>query len=66
MAAQASELAGTTGGPGGARVYDLSLPFNRDMPTYYFYKQGFTPLFTIVSHPAISKPEDGYVMHVCS
>ena len=55
----------TPSGAGGARVYDLSLPFNRDMPTYYFYKQGFdAPFFTIVSHPAISKPEDGYVTHV--
>lgn len=49
----------------GRRVYDLSLPFNRDMPTYYFYKNVFdAPFFTIVSHPAISDPGDGFVTHV--
>jgi arylformamidase len=47
------------------RVYDLSLPFNADMPTYFFYKSVFQPpLFTIFSHPAISPPEDGLVTHV--
>jgi len=44
-----------------ARVYDLSLTFNRDMPTYYFYKNVFDPpFFTIVSHPKISSPDDGF------
>ena len=48
-----------------ARVYDLSLTFNRDMPTYYFYKNVFdAPFFTIVTHPAISDPGDGFVTHV--
>jgi kynurenine formamidase len=47
------------------KVYDLSLPFNRDMPTYYFYKNVFdAPFFTIVTHPAISDPGDGFVTHV--
>lgn len=47
------------------RVYDLSLPFNADMPTYFFYKSVFQPpLFTIFSHPAISPAEDGLVTHV--
>lgn len=58
----------TVGGSGGGtqrRVYDLSLPFNRDMPTYYFYKNVFDPpFFTIVSHPKISSPDDGFVTHV--
>src|SRR5579862_9514954 len=50
---------------GGRRVYDLSLPFNNDMPTYFFYKSVFQPpLFTIFSHPAISAAEDGFVTHV--
>jgi len=52
-------------GSAGRRVYDLSLPFNNDMPTYFFYKSVFQPpLFTIFSHPAISPPEDGFVTHV--
>jgi kynurenine formamidase len=46
-------------------VYDLSLPFNNDMPTYFFYKSVFQPpMFTVFSHPAISPPEDGLVTHV--
>ena len=65
MATQASEQTERNGWPGGARVYDLSLRFNRDMPTYFFYKQGFdAPFFTIVRHPAITDPVDGYVTHV--
>ncbi len=65
MAIQTSEQGTAATGAGQARVYDLSLPFNRDMPTYYFYKQVFdAPFFTIVSHPAISDPGDGYVTHV--
>jgi hypothetical protein len=51
--------------PTSRRVYDLSLPFGNDMPTYFFYKSVFQPpLFTIFSHPAISSPEDGFVTHV--
>ena len=51
--------------PTSRRVYDLSLPFGTDMPTYFFYKSVFQPpLFTIFSHPAISSPEDGFVTHV--
>lgn len=50
---------------GTRRVYDLSLPFNNDMPTYFFYKSVFQPpMFTVFSHPAISPPEDGLVTHV--
>jgi kynurenine formamidase len=53
------------GGKQARRVYDLSLPFNADMPTYFFYKSVFQPpLFTIFSHPAISPAEDGLVTHV--
>ena len=52
-------------GAGGSRVYDLSLLFNRDMPTYYFYKNVLDPpFFSIVSHPNISDPGDGFVTHV--
>jgi kynurenine formamidase len=62
----------TSGGASGPRaevaarqVYDLSLPFNRNMPTYYFYRQvQDAPFFSIVSHPSITPVEDGYVTHV--
>ena len=38
------------GGAAGRQVYDLSLPFNRNMPTYYFYRQvQDAPFFSIVS-----------------
>lgn len=47
------------------RVHDLSIPFSRDMPTYFFYKSEFQPpMFTIYSHPGISAPEAGLVTHV--
>jgi kynurenine formamidase len=60
-----TQTEGVSPPPGARRVYDLSLPFNRDMPTYFFYKSVFQPpLFTIFSHPAISAPEDGLVTHV--
>ena len=35
MATHASEQTGTSNWPGGARVYDLSLPFNRDRLLVY-------------------------------
>jgi len=61
----AAETQGTVSAPSTRRVYDLSLPFNNDMPTYFFYKSVFQPpLFTVFSHPAISPPEDGLVTHV--
>jgi len=53
------------GGPASRRVYDLSLPFDNDMPMFHFYKNEFQPpLFSVFRHPAISPPEDGYVTHV--
>jgi kynurenine formamidase len=56
---------GAAGVPAGARVYDLSLPFNRDMPTFEFYRQVFpAPFFAIVRHPALTDPVDGFVTHV--
>ncbi len=37
---------------GRRRVYDLSVPFQRDMPSYYFYKNYFQPpMFTVFSQP---------------
>ena len=52
-------------GAAGRQVYDLSLPFNRNMPTYYFYRQvQDAPFFSIVSHPSITPVVDGYVTHV--
>lgn len=34
------------------RVYDLSVPFQRDMPAYYFYRNYFQPpMFTVFSQP---------------
>jgi kynurenine formamidase len=51
--------------PTSRRVYDLSLPFDNDMPTFHFYKNEFQPpLFSIFRHPAFSPPEDGFVTHV--
>ena len=51
--------------PASRRVYDLSLPFDNDMPTFHFYRNEFQPpLFSIFRHPAISPPEDGFVTHV--
>jgi kynurenine formamidase len=54
---------------GSRRVYDLSLPFRRDMPTYYFYKNIFQPpMFSVFSHlegtPLGPETKDGYVTHV--
>jgi kynurenine formamidase len=51
------------------RVYDLSLPFRRDMPTYYFYENIFQPpMFSVFSHlegtPLGPETKDGYVTHV--
>ena len=57
MSTRTSEGAQTPqGGAAGRQVYDLSLPFNRNMPTYYFYRQvQDAPFFSIVSHPSMSK-----------
>ena len=54
---------------GSKRVYDLSVPFNRDMPTYYFYKSVFSPpMFTTFSQqegtPLGEWTTDAYVTHV--
>lgn len=54
---------------GARRVYDLSLPFCRDMPTYYFYKSIFQPpMFTLFSQmegtPLGPETKDAYVTHV--
>jgi arylformamidase len=49
----------------GRRVYDLSLLFDNDMPTFHFYKNEFQPpVFSVFRHPAFSPPEDGFVTHV--
>jgi kynurenine formamidase len=50
-------------------VYDLSVPFCRDMPTYYFYKSVFSPpMFTVFSQiegtPLGPWTKDAYVTHV--
>ena len=54
---------------GNRRVYDLSVPFCRDMPTYYFYKSVFSPpMFTVFSQiegtPLGPWTTDAYVTHV--
>src|SRR5690348_695559 len=54
---------------GARRVYDLTLPFTRDMPTYYFYKNVFQPpMFTVFSllegTPLGPETRDAYVTHV--
>ena len=54
---------------GKRRVYDLSVPFCRDMPTYYFYKSVFSPpMFTTFSQiegtPLGPWTKDAYVTHV--
>src|SRR5947209_9899359 len=54
---------------GNRRVYDLSVPFCRDMPTYYFYKSVFSPpMFTTFSQlegtPLGPWTTDAYVTHV--
>lgn len=54
---------------GTKRVYDLSLPFERDMPSYYFYKNLFQPpMFTVFSQldgtPLGPETKDAYVTHV--
>jgi len=54
---------------GTRRVYDLSLPFERDMPSYYFYKNLFQPpMFSVFSHqdgsPLGPETKDAYVTHV--
>ena len=61
----------TTLGPnrGRRRVYDLSVPFQRDMPSYYFYKNYFQPpMFTVFSQPDGTLLGEGtaelYVTHV--
>jgi kynurenine formamidase len=51
------------------QVFDLSLPFRRDMPTYYFYENRYQPpMFTVFSHaegtPLGPETKDGYVTHV--
>lgn len=55
--------------PGTREVYDLSLPFRRDMPTYFFYENRYQPpMFTVFSHiegtPLGPETKDGYVTHV--
>jgi len=51
--------------PASRRVYDLSLLFDKDMPTFHFYKNEFQPpVFSVFRHPAITPPEDGFVTHV--
>lgn len=62
-AAAASDRRGTR------EVYDLSLPFQRDMPSYYFYENRYQPpMFTVFSHtegtPLGPETKDGYVTHV--
>jgi kynurenine formamidase len=60
---QRAQMAGASGV--GGRVYDLSLPFDRDMPMFHFYRNEFQPpMFSVFRHPAISPPEDGFVTHV--
>lgn len=54
---------------GRRRVYDLSVPFQRDMPSYYFYKSYFQPpMFTVFSEPGGTLLGDGtdeaYATHV--
>ncbi|HZS91122.1 MAG TPA: cyclase family protein [Chloroflexota bacterium] len=54
---------------GNRRVYDLSVPFCRDMPTYYFYKNVFSPpMFSVFSQiegtPLGEWSKDAYVTHV--
>ncbi len=54
---------------GSRQVWDLSLPFRRDMPTYYFYENRYQPpMFTVFSHlegtPLGPETKDGYVTHV--
>lgn len=54
---------------GTRRVYDLSLTFERDMPTYYFYKSVFQPpMFSVFSIPEGTplgpETQDAYVTHV--
>jgi kynurenine formamidase len=54
---------------GSKRVYDLSVDFCRDMPTYYFYKSVFSPpMFTVFSQaegtPLGPWTTDAYVTHV--
>lgn len=54
---------------GERRVYDLSVPFQRDMPTYYFYRNYFQPpMFTVFSQPQGTELGEGtaeaYVTHV--
>jgi len=67
---KAKSVAATLGpNRGRKRVYDLSVPFQRDMPSYYFYKNYFQPpMFSVFSQPTGTLLGEGtaeaYVTHV--